>query len=214
MKRTRRAIGAIQALAFAAILALALPAIPIRAQETPAPSAEAPAIPDLIPTSAFAAASPFGSARISPDGARLAIPSFKDGQSNVAIFDIAADKFSNQLPIGETMELEWVRWAGNNRLLVSVSGTTVIFGIEVRFTRLFVMDLERNVFAYVGNQQMGILGDDVLHIDPSGNWILLAMQRDVFSEPAVWRLSLDRRDTTSDHIVQKRQQWHLGLVRR
>ena len=162
----------------------------------------AQAKPALIPTSVFAARSPFSDARLSPDGKRIALEVEFNGQTNIAIMDTATKKFVDRRSLeGDRYELEWFRWAGNDRILFSLSGTTAIYGEDYRFTRLYLFDLATRQTTYVGTKDQGLDGDDVLFVDPDGAYLLLQMQPDVFSLPEVRRFPLDGSNTRHDEKV-------------
>jgi dipeptidyl aminopeptidase/acylaminoacyl peptidase len=160
--------------------------------------------PAPIPTSVFAAHSPFSEARLSPDGKRIALKAVINGQTNIAIMDTSTKKVVDRRSLeDDSYELEWFRWAGNDRILFSLSGTSAIYGEDYRFTRLYVLDLVARQTTYVGTKEQGLDGDDVLYVDPDGAYVLLQMQPDLFtfSSPEVRRFPLDGSNTRHDEKV-------------
>ncbi len=158
----------------------------------PAPPPAAQARPPLLPAAAFTARAGLSGMKLSPDGNQIAVKAVTaDGQSRLAVLDASTKQGLHNLEIPATTELEWFRWAGNTRIVVSLSQLATVQGEEVTVTRLYAYDLGTRAFSYVGKKDIGIVGDDVLHIDPAGQFVLLAMQRSVFDYPSVWRFPLD-----------------------
>jgi dipeptidyl aminopeptidase/acylaminoacyl peptidase len=190
----------------AAALALGLAGPVLAHSESPA--ALASAVPPMIPTATFAARSPFSSiARLSPDGTKIAYSMREEGLNYIAVMDVDSGGTINQTPLGEEQELQWLSWAGDGRLLVSLSLPSELYDIKFRVTRLFVMQLEDGAFSYVGGRNMGIDGDDVIYTDPAGEFLLLSMQRDLFNEPEVWRFRLDGTDDKGERIERRDGVW-------
>ena len=161
------------------LLGQAAPASP-PAAATPQPGAAPakPARPPLVPASTFTVRSGLSDMELSPDGNKIALRvTPKDGRVHLAVLDAATRKAEHDLAMPPKNQMEWFRWAGNNRLIVSLSQLTQILGEEYRLTRLFVYDLDTKTLTFVGKRDMGITGDDVLFIDPAGQYVLLAMQR-------------------------------------
>ncbi|HEU4650350.1 MAG TPA: alpha/beta fold hydrolase [Croceibacterium sp.] len=189
----------------AALLALASP-VPALAQAESQAAPEAP--PAIIPTSAFAARSPFSSVpELSPDGTRVAYSVSQADHETIGVWDIDGEKAVNRIPLGEGQELQWFEWAGDGRLLVSVSLPSEVYNIDVRITRLFVVDLATSELSYVGPKTQGLDGDDVIFVDPAGEFVLLSVQREMFSEPQVWRFRLDGTDTEGEQIERRGGVW-------
>jgi dipeptidyl aminopeptidase/acylaminoacyl peptidase len=163
-------------------------------------------VPALIPTSVFAARSPFSGALLSPDGKRIALSIKSNDQDNIVILDAATKQPITRTTVGDDRyELEWFRWAGNDRILFSLSGTNLIYGEEYRYTRLFVSDLVSHTTTYVGLPNEGLLGDEVLYVPPDGSYVLLALQDAAVDEPEVRRFPLDGTNTKNDVKVMERR---------
>lgn len=197
----------------AAALAAGVPVSAFGQDSTAAPAeaggAAGEAVPGQIPTSAFAARSPFSTfARLSPDGKKIAYSLRENGVHSIAVMDIDSAEIVDETPLGEDQELQWLGWAGNGRLLVSVSLPSEAYGVKFRITRLFVMQLDSGVFSYVGGRNMGFDGDDVIYTDPAGEFLLLSMQRDIFNEPEVWRFRLDGTDDKGERIERRDGVWN------
>ena len=182
---------------FPVLLAFGLiAAAPSAAREDAAasPPVTAPATeerPPLIPTTAFASRSQFSGAMLSPDGNRIAmrVPSGK--LTHLSVLDAATQKPVVRSTLGEDVQLEWFRWAGNDRLLFSLSQVVEYRGGEERFTRLFMLDVTTGLQRYVGPKKQGLTGDDVLWVDEAGRSLLLAYQPSAYKWPSVYRFSLE-----------------------
>ncbi len=210
--RRRDALGWV---AGALALAFAVPAL--GQTEGDAPAAEAP--PAIIETSAFAARSAYSSVpELSPDGTRIAYSISGAGHGAIAVMEVDSNKLVTMVPLAQEQELQWFDWAGDGRLLVSLSVPTRFYGYDLRMSRLFVVELATGATTYVGPRAQGFDGDDVIFADPDGQFVLLSMQRDVLSEPQVWRFRLDGTDTEGERIERRSGvlQWiadETGVVR-
>lgn len=199
-----------------AILAACVPAT-AAAQSEVAAVAEAPA---LIPTSAFAARSPFnGVPQLSPDGKRIAFSLDEDGKVWLGVMDIDSGVLVRKIPLEEDQLLRWFRWAGADRLMLSLVVPITSNWAEGRVARLFVADLAARESHYIGpGVGQGLEGDDVLYTDPAGEFVLLSLQPELWVEPEVWRFRLDGTDTKGEKIAAQRgiRRWiadDAGVVR-
>lgn len=133
----------------------------------------------------------------------MAIRGNNGDQAMVVLLEAATRKLLSQALIGGKDELQWFRWAGNNRLLLSVSSVGRFYETEMRFTRLLSYDLPSRTFTIIGNRkQEGPIGDDLLYVDPAGQFVLLAIQRTIFDWPSVWRFSLNAGEEKQAKQVQ------------
>ena len=196
----------------AAAGALGLPALslaqPAKVDPAAQPAKVDPAAPPaIIATSVFATRSPFRDAKLSPDGKRIAVSMKAKDQDNIVIYDAATRQPLSRTTVGqERYELNWFRWAGNDRILLSLSGTTMIYGEEYRYTRLFVTDLTSHTTSYIGLPTEGLMGDEVLYLPPDGSYVLLALQDAVIDEPEVRRFPLDGSNTKKAAKVLNRRE--------
>lgn len=181
-----------------------MPDMPLFAQA--APTSNVPALvqrPPLLPVTDFTERTGLSELILSPDGGKIALKAVgKDGKVSLAVLDAANRKALHNLTMPEKNELEWFRWAGPDRVLVSLSQLGKVLDVEVRFTRLFVYDLTARTFSYVGKKHMGVDGDELLFSDPAGQFVLLSVEPDLFSWPSVWRFSLDGTAEKSAGEVQ------------
>ena len=176
------------------VLALLAAAPAALAQDTgsEAAAAEAEAPPPLIPTEAFAGRSELASARLSPDGARLAAIVKREGVSRLVLVDAAARKMVASYALGSKVDVEWLRWAGNDRVILSLSTPGEFFGEEVQFTRLALVQLDEQWVEMLGGKIGGVVGDDVIHIAEDGSYALVSIQKTIYDYPAVYRYELVR----------------------
>jgi hypothetical protein len=95
----------------------------------PAPvQASAPAGPsEKISTEIFSTLPFISDPKLSPDGKLIAAQVTIDGKTLVGIFDPATGK-NKMLNPGKSVELNWFRWAGSDRVLISLGQTVPIYG--------------------------------------------------------------------------------------
>lgn len=165
------------------------------AQEPPAPpTAEnaktATQAPPKIPTSAFAEIPAMRGFVVSPDGRNLLARAEVDGHTRLVIVNLQGQAQPFVIGVPDDNDLVNYRWAGNSRVLFSVGGPVDWFGDEARATRLHVYDMQSGKHQFIGKRDEGLDGDDVLYVDPDGQWILLAFQRTIFDFPSVNRVDL------------------------
>ena len=121
-----------------AALALAL----LTCATCPALAQQPSAPPPAIPTSAFAARSPFSSLpTLSPDGERIAFSLEEDGKSWIGVIDFDRGALMRKIPLEEDQSLRWFKWVGKDRLLISLVVPITSNWAEGRVSRLFVADL-------------------------------------------------------------------------
>jgi dipeptidyl aminopeptidase/acylaminoacyl peptidase len=175
-------------LAAAALLtALVTPAL---AEAAPAPA------PAPISAEDFGALPFFSTPEISPDGTRLVAGSVAGGKKAVVLVDLmAADYRLSTIAIPDTFEMLWARWAGNRRVLMSLLIPTRLYGAEIKSSRLVLFDLPSAQLHMLDAKIGGVDGDDIIHVDPQGKYILLSAQRSLFETPAVLHVDLDTRKT-------------------
>lgn len=149
------------------------------------------AIPPKIASSIFAEIPALSGFRVSPDGTHLVARNEVDGQERLAVIDLTGKVKPLVIGIPEKNELAWFRWAGNNRILISVAQTVPWFdGEDARQTRLVVYDLRDASMRFLGKKEEGLRGDNLTYADPAGDWILLTLQRTIYDYPSVYRVDL------------------------
>jgi len=195
---------------FAVVLTLAALVVPsglatspsALAQEKPADSRSA----SEIPTSAFSWRSAATGARLSPDGTRFAYAMLENGDTFIVVFDTDTRQTVIRINLGDRQDFNYVRWAGNHRLVFSMTGT---HRERVRYSRLFYFDLQRDLIHPLVGDQMGFDGDNIVYIDPAGNYLLTSFSRSWREPPAVWRFDLTT-DTQPEPVRIERRQTRVG----
>ncbi len=163
--------------------------------------------PERIVTADFARLPDFSDAKLSPDGRRVLFQLRQAGKVQIGYRPVEGGKTSGfAMPDG--LDLNWIRWAGDQQILLGVQTLTVIYGMELPRTSLLLHNVETGATQWVmrnfkGKEaEQGLIGDDVLYIAPDGSYLLLALSKDVFSTPTVFRVSLP--DGTMTEMVKAR----------
>lgn len=183
------------------------------AGNAPASPGEPPA---RIATADLARLPEFSDAQLSPDGMRILFRRRSDGIEQVAYRDVKGEKTAG-FAIPEKVDLNWIRWAGNGHILISVGRSTLFMGLEARRSVLLLHDVNTGVTTAIMREGQGLEGDDILFVDPDGRYLLLSIQRSIYDYPSVFRVSLP--DGKMTEIVRPRQpiwEWYAddaGIVR-
>jgi dipeptidyl aminopeptidase/acylaminoacyl peptidase len=155
------------------------------AAAAPTPAASGPAGPaERISTDVFSRLSFISDPKLSPDGKLIAARVALEGKTLIGVFDPATGK-NKMLNPGKVVELNWFRWAGNDRILISLGQTVKLFGDEFWSTRLLVYDVSTQAQRFIGSKREGLIGDDVLWVDPEGKTALLSYAQTIFDYPGV-----------------------------
>ncbi|HKC02603.1 MAG TPA: alpha/beta fold hydrolase [Sphingomicrobium sp.] len=175
-------------------LVLATGGAPLRAE------AMGPAVPPKIPIANFAALPTLFKPLLSPDGHRIAARRAADGATTIILLNAdRPDTVAKAIPVGKT-RVAGLKWAGNQRLLLTVQSTYKINGFDFPFRRLIAIDVETGASRVVDRRSRGMYAGDVLYTDPTGSWALVAGQDDTQSYPSVKRVDLATGDAT---VVEK-----------
>jgi dipeptidyl aminopeptidase/acylaminoacyl peptidase len=152
--------------------------------------------PPIIPAEAFGALPAFASPKISPDGQRVVATAEVGGSKAIIVYRLDGnDRAYSRINLGD-LEVMGTRWAGNERILLTVFGRTMFEGIEVPMTRHFLYELDSGRLHQLGGGRVGGLwGGDIIYVDPDGSFALLAAQPTFWTPPAVLRIDLATRDT-------------------
>ena len=177
----------------------------------------APGRPRVIPIADFARETLMTQPMLSPDGTRLIGRFSIAGKERVGIHTLTSEVPLIQLAIPADHDLRWYRWAGNKRILISVARTVPWLDDEAVMTRLYQFDTETRTFGRVGRQIGGLEGDDLLHVDPAGDWLLLSFQQSIYDYPSVTRIEL-ATDKMTQVVRQRSDVWEwyadsAGVVR-
>ncbi len=173
-----------------------------------APDAQpAAGIPPRIPTSDFAARAAMSDLKLSSDGLRVAARAFVNGAEELFIVDLTNKDQPFALAEPKGYDTNWFRWAGNSTILIGLGKTVPWDGDEAYATRLLAYDLVSHKARFIGDNDEGLIGDDVLWIDPEGKSILLSYQKTIYDYPSVSSVDLASNKRTT--IVQPRDSiWH------
>jgi dipeptidyl aminopeptidase/acylaminoacyl peptidase len=163
---------------------------------------EAPQGP--IPVTAFAQLPLMSNLVLAPDGRRIAATVYRDGRERIAVFAVGGTSAPTIIDAGEDNDVRGFQWAGNDRLLIRILTVARDRGLDISVTRVIVYDLvaQSALPIRVGH---GVIGDDIIFIDPDGRYILLSSSPDVFTSPGVYRVDLA---TGTGETVQPR---HIGV---
>ena len=181
----------------AALFAASLCA-PLAAQP---PAAQPSAAPSQIPVEALASPAILSDPILSPDGTHIAARLTNQDKEWIAVWDLGAapDTPPRTLERGD-FEVRWLRWAGPNRLLLGIQVKQRIYANDVTVSRTIALETTtwRALPLETGH---GIIGDDVLFVDPNGAYALISSQPTATDYPDVLRLDLTTGRAT---VVQRR----------
>jgi dienelactone hydrolase len=88
---------------------------------------------------------------------------------------------------------------------------------EGRSTRLICFDVRTQAATFIGLRDASMVGDDVLFLDPQGEYLLLSVTRTLFNPPSIYRIAL--KDNDSKQLIRPMDnvyQWYAdekGTVR-
>lgn len=167
-------------------IGLAIATSTARAQE----SAPAPASSGRIPVEAFGDLPFLTQPSLSPDGTRIAARVTVQDEVRLGIWTVGgAPDQQPRLISTRNFGLRWFRWAGDQRLLISVQTSVSVMGFAFPISRVVAYDLQTNRTSLLGGAA-GFMGDDVIFVDPQGRYVLLSAQERPTSYPAVQRIDL------------------------
>jgi dipeptidyl aminopeptidase/acylaminoacyl peptidase len=165
----------------------ALAATAAHAQTAAAAKAEAAA--PLIASADFAARPLVTRPKLSPDGKWVLAATRASGATALALIPVG-ERDVKLFPLPKGQELVSFRWAGSGRALISVGRTQPWGDSEIFVTRLLLLDVATRAAQFIGRDDEGPKGDDILYVDPDGAWMLLAIQRTIYDYPSVFRVDL------------------------
>ncbi len=196
----RKSFGRLTVMLAGAVIAAAAAAAQNPPATAPQPGATAK------PSAADLAANPFMELpQLAPDGLRYAARATVNGQARLVIVPITRGGESkiDSFTLPAKQSLRFFRWAGSGRLLLSFGASSEFEGEPVYISRLAVYDLASHKFSWLALGQMGFLGDDIVFVDPAGDYVLVAMQATPYEYPSVHRFDL----ATAKHktVVESRE---------
>jgi hypothetical protein len=124
-------------------------------------------------------------AALSPDGRRVAARTLIDGRPRLAVFDMSGAAPSvRPIALPEEQRLEWHRWLGPDRLLVS------LLLEREKETRLVRIDVAAGKLTQLGPARAIESGNEILHVSPDGGFLLLSAAVSGRPTPGVYRVNL------------------------
>jgi dienelactone hydrolase len=155
--------------------------------------------PPRIPSESFAEKPAMDGLKLSPDGTKVLARMQVHGQEMLGTYVISTGALKGYT-LPKDSELGWYRWAGNDRFLVSVlikfdqrelvAGNLMELIVHGVATRLLSFDLTAESGTFIGFTDSTSKGDDVLFVDPAGEYLLLSVSRSYESPPGVYRCTL------------------------
>jgi dipeptidyl aminopeptidase/acylaminoacyl peptidase len=170
------------------ILSLTASSIAI-GQNSKAAAQTSPAKPPLIPTDIFVDPGYIRGPIISPNGQLLVFRERMGEETLVGIKPVDGTEIKH-IRLPEKHTLNWYRWAGDDHLLISITGVGQLYGEEIPVSGLIGYNLKTNMSQRLGRERQGINGDDILYVDPGGNYLLMAVQKSIFDYPGVYRVGV------------------------
>ncbi len=156
----------------------------------------ASAFAEILPVEAFGNRPLLENPELSPAGGHMAATVTVEGRPVLAIVDLEhRDQGMKMIRIGEH-RVRWYRWAGPDRLLISLRMKATLDGFEGYATRLVVYQVSSGKATYLGYSSQGIEGDRVIYVAKDGSSALLALERTASSYPAVYRADLATGELT------------------
>jgi acetyl esterase/lipase len=160
-------------------------------------------IPPKYPVMYFAAYGQFIDPILSPNGRKVAFRVYRDSKWLLLIhslFDKAADPKLIGLGDGD---LNWVQWAGNERLVFGIGTDSKFEGKDIYVTRPFVLDVATNSSHIVGRQAGNFDGDDIIYIAADGSYVLHSIAQSIYDWPDVNKVDLT---TNKIERIQKQRE--------
>lgn len=166
----------------------------------------APVAAEPIPLEYFASLPEVEQVVLSPSGTEIAFSVNSDGIAGVLVQTVGEARFRSLLRNdNERAVINWLRWANDRQLLVSVRFPASRFGTDTMETRLLVIDAEsaevrqaipaRRSMRWLPQFQDAIV--DMLPDEP--NHLLIALDLEIFGAPGVYRLDLATGTTRRVH---------------
>lgn len=188
-------------LTLAAVAASAQEAAPTATATLPpaAPAASAPpaavtaateAPPPRIAAAHFARRPVFRDTELSPDGSMFSYMRQIDGKMMFVVTETVTGKVIRALLPDPDDELEWSSWITNDKLLLGVSTPGKLFGDDVRYTRMVLVEVASGAMTRLFSRTDVVEGDNVIHVAEDGSYILVAIQQTIYDYPSVVRHEL------------------------
>ncbi len=166
---------------------------------------------EKIPTEIFAAEGDVYRPILSPDGSQIVYRQNADGKSYLTVRSLTGGKsFRKQMP--EDTDLNWYRWAGKGQVLFSVSslkqyhGQRVYLDNEFRQIEMYLINTNNQSSRFIGLEKGAPDGDNILHLDRDGRFVLLETRESIYKYPSVYKIDLATNE--AEQVVQdQRKIW-------
>ena len=184
-----------------------------QAEET---EAATKSIPPLIPSATFVDPGYLRNPIISPDGQKLVFREQINKKTYIGIKPVDSDTVK-RIALPEKQNLKWYRWAGDDKLLIAISAVGQLFDTEVSISGINIYDLKTGKSQRLGPTAQTLDGDNILYVDPKGEYLLISVQRTIYDYPGVYRVNIG--DNSLTEIVKPQSdiwQWiadDQGVVR-
>jgi dipeptidyl aminopeptidase/acylaminoacyl peptidase len=170
----------------------------------------------LTPAESFVRPPNYSGMVLSPLGRQALGRTLVNGAECLVVLDLQTGK-ARLIGIPRRAALERYGWAGEKRILFSVGAATRWFDRDAYATRLFAQEVTGDTPVFIGRRNGGLVGDDVLFVEPDGQSLLIALQRTPYEYPGVFRASLSSGGlqevvAPKDHVYE----WYAdgaGIVR-
>lgn len=138
------------------------------------------------PTAESFAADPFlFDPQLSPDGSIIAAQGKQGPFHALHIIRFDGAKFRmDTLPFAKDYVPNWIRWAGNDRILIGTPG------IGYFLSGIAVYDLKTKTILRLTIPTTGVLPANVIHVAPDGSHILIDGMAKSYFDVRVWRIDL------------------------
>lgn len=149
--------------------------------------------PTLIPARNFADRNQYRAIQLSPDGSTIAFEATFDGKSKIVLMNASTREPIGSIPLEDKLEFEWFRWAGSDKIILSVSYAGEFMGSDARYTRLILFHTKEYWAELLGRKNGVVEGDNVIHIARDGSYALVSVQSSIYDYPSVFRYDLDQK---------------------
>lgn len=127
----------------------------------------------------------FSSPSLSPSGRRIVAMGTAGGKPVLMLIEISGDSFKSELLVlGDHIAPNWIRWAGDDRLLIGTPG------LGYFFSGIATYDIPARKFAKLDTPLLGVVADNVIHVSADGSFALMDGISRVNYESFVWRVDL------------------------
>ncbi|MEO1044394.1 MAG: alpha/beta fold hydrolase [Pseudomonadota bacterium] len=187
---------------FFIIVALLLP-LSAYADEPSESAEQAPVTVEFIPAEAFAAPQHIVGPQLSPDGNSMVYRERLKDKSYLTIHNFETAKLG-RLSVPEKSHIKWYRWAGNDRILMSIRQIEMWKGDELAATVLYYYQVSTGKFHEIGGRLRVFDNDNVLYVARDGSYMIQSIRESFFDYPGVYRVDISTGEATEIVKPQKK----------